>query len=161
MASNYPTLRDRQVGRYFIYLTVAERILTRPASIEKVLNLNQAAQPNPDGQNDTTVANGLTTKSTPILNADGEPVWKVLVFDGLGRDVISSVLRVSDLRAWGVTIHLYVELDKGLRRFQADMNAEFHGRTAADSSTSDLSLPSAQPYPMFPSFTLSNLPPPT
>ena len=32
---------------------------------------------------------------------------KVLVFDNLGRDVISSVLRVNDLRGWGVTIHLY------------------------------------------------------
>ncbi|KAL1310708.1 hypothetical protein AAFC00_000966 [Neodothiora populina] len=89
MASNYPTLRDRQV-----------------ASIEQVLNLNKPAQPSPDGQNDQTIGNGLTTKSTPILNADGEPVWKVLVFDSLGRDVISSVLRVSDLRAWGVTIHI-------------------------------------------------------
>lgn len=29
------------------------------------------------------------------------------MFDNLGRDVISSVLRVNDLRAWGVTIHLY------------------------------------------------------
>jgi sec1 family domain-containing protein 1 len=41
-----------------------------------------------------------------LLNEEGEPVWKVLVFDNLGRDVISSVLRVSDLRSKGVTIHL-------------------------------------------------------
>jgi hypothetical protein len=33
----------------------------------------------------------------------------VLVFDDLGRDVISSVLRVNDLRAWGVTIHLNIK----------------------------------------------------
>ena len=46
--------------------------------------------------------------SAPILNEDGDPIWKVLVFDDLGRDVISSVLRVNDLRTWGVTIHLYV-----------------------------------------------------
>ena len=30
------------------------------------------------------------------------------MFDDLGRDVISSVLRVNDLREFGVTIHLYV-----------------------------------------------------
>jgi hypothetical protein len=30
----------------------------------------------------------------------------VLVFDNLGRDIISSVLRVNDLRSRGVTIHL-------------------------------------------------------
>lgn len=47
------------------------------------------------------------SQSTPILNEDGDPIWKVLVFDNKGRDVISSVLRVNDLRAWGVTIHLY------------------------------------------------------
>jgi hypothetical protein len=50
----------------------------------------------------------LLSQSTPILNEDGDPIWKVLVFDNKGRDVISSVLRVNDLRAWGVTIHLYV-----------------------------------------------------
>lgn len=72
--------------------------------------MNQATNQSADGQHDATVANGLSTKSTPILNADGEPIWKVLVFDNLGRDVVSSVLRVSDLRAWGVTIHLYVAI---------------------------------------------------
>lgn len=108
MASNYPTLRDRQIGMYQSSEPLINRVLIPLASIEKVLNLNQAAQPSADGQSDATIANGLTTKSTPILNADGEPVWKVLVFDSLGRDVISSVLRVSDLREWGVTIHLYV-----------------------------------------------------
>jgi hypothetical protein len=44
----------------------------------------------------------------PIANADEETVWKVLVFDNLGRDVISSVMRVNDLHSCGVTIHLYV-----------------------------------------------------
>jgi hypothetical protein len=34
-------------------------------------------------------------------SADGA-VWKVLVFDEMGRDVISSVLRVNDLRSSGV-----------------------------------------------------------
>jgi len=74
-----------------------------------VLNLNQNAQEDPNAQQDGVQTNGLAHKSTPILNADGEPIWKVLVFDNLGRDVISSVLRVSDLRSWGVTIHLYVD----------------------------------------------------
>lgn len=83
-------------------------ILTSSASIEKVLNLNHASPESADTQHDATLSNGLVTKATPILNADGEPIWKVLVFDSLGRDMISSVLRVSDLRSWGVTIHLYV-----------------------------------------------------
>jgi len=74
------------------------------ASIEKILNLNQAPAQSSDIHHDPN-ADGLIPTSAPILNS-GEPIWKVLVFDNLGRDVISSVLRVKDLRGWGVTIHL-------------------------------------------------------
>ncbi|RAL09083.1 syntaxin-binding protein [Aspergillus homomorphus CBS 101889] len=88
MASHSTSLRDRQV-----------------ASIQKLLNLNHDThltdESHPDGS-----AQGLV--STPVLNEDGDPIWKVLVFDNLGRDVISSVLRVNDLRTWGVTIHLNI-----------------------------------------------------
>ncbi|KAJ5884823.1 hypothetical protein N7495_009333 [Penicillium taxi] len=83
------SLRDRQV-----------------ASIQKLLNLNHDTQPTDDNTLDQAGHGGLVSHSTPILNEDGDPIWKVLVFDTMGRDVISSVLRVNDLRAWGVTIHL-------------------------------------------------------
>lgn len=43
---------------------------------------------------------------------NGEPVWKFLVFDKLGQDVISSVLRVSDLREAGVTVHMQLKADR-------------------------------------------------
>ncbi|KAL4814698.1 Sec1-like protein [Aspergillus spinulosporus] len=88
MASQPMSLRDRQV-----------------ASIQKILNLNHDPRPAEDATHEAS-AQGLI--STPILNEDGDPIWKVLVFDNLGRDVISSVLRVNDLRAWGVTIHLNI-----------------------------------------------------
>ncbi|KAL6238288.1 hypothetical protein BDW75DRAFT_201905 [Aspergillus navahoensis] len=88
MASQSMSLRDRQV-----------------ASIQKILNLNHDPHPAEDATHEAS-AQGLI--STPILNEDGDPIWKVLVFDNLGRDVISSVLRVNDLRAWGVTIHLSI-----------------------------------------------------
>ncbi|CAI7673191.1 unnamed protein product [Penicillium pancosmium] len=83
------SLRDRQV-----------------ASIQKLLNLNHDPRPADEGSHDASGQAGLV--STPILNEDGDPIWKVLVFDGMGRDVISSVLRVNDLRAWGITIHLNI-----------------------------------------------------
>ena len=82
--------------------------LTDTASIERILNLNHVPQDSSDLHHEPSAANGLIPQSTPILNSDGEPIWKVLVFDNLGRDVISSVLRVNDLRGWGITIHLYV-----------------------------------------------------
>ncbi|KAK6500343.1 Vesicle trafficking between the ER and Golgi [Arthrobotrys musiformis] len=80
------TLRDRQV-----------------ASIEKILNLNaDKPKQNPD---DPTSGTSFVS-AAPLVDEEGDPLWKVLVFDNLGRDVISSVLRVNDLRANGVTIHL-------------------------------------------------------
>jgi hypothetical protein len=72
-----------------------------------MLNLNHESTDTSDTHNESA-SNSLAVASTPILNADGDPIWKVLVFDDLGRDVISSVLRVNDLRTWGVTMHMYV-----------------------------------------------------
>ncbi|CCG83257.1 putative Golgi transport protein Sly1 [Taphrina deformans PYCC 5710] len=39
-------------------------------------------------------------------------IWKVLIFDSLGQDVISSVLRVNDLREAGVTVHMQLKADR-------------------------------------------------
>jgi len=78
----------------------------RVGAIERMLNLNHESEESTNGHTDAI--NGLGVPSVPILNSDGEPIWKVLVFDDLGRDVISSVLRVNDLRTWGVTMHMYV-----------------------------------------------------
>ena len=104
--SSYQSLRDRQVGSYFICVGGKCGADVWTASIERILNLNHASAES--SHLEASASNGVTPKSTPILNSDGEPIWKVLVFDNLGRDVISSVLRVSDLRSWGITIHLYV-----------------------------------------------------
>jgi sec1 family domain-containing protein 1 len=73
-----------------------------------MLNLNHDSEESTEEHHDHTASNGLVVPSAPILNSDGDPIWKVLVFDDLGRDVISSVLRVNDLRTWGVTMHMYV-----------------------------------------------------
>ncbi|KAK3113694.1 Vesicle trafficking between the ER and Golgi [Teratosphaeriaceae sp. CCFEE 6253] len=103
--ASYQSLRDRQVGWYYegAWYGLA---LTVIAAIKRVLNLNELVHENSDAHHDPTATNGLVPQSAPILNAEGEPIWKVLVFDNLGRDVISSVLRVSDLRGLGITVHL-------------------------------------------------------
>ncbi|KAK2625024.1 hypothetical protein QTJ16_005393 [Diplocarpon rosae] len=88
MAASHNTLRDRQIR-----------------AIERMLNLNHDSE---DASTDHDRASNGAVVSAPILNSDGDPIWKVLVFDDLGRDVISSVLRVSDLRAWGVTMHMHI-----------------------------------------------------
>lgn len=76
------------------------------ASIKRILNLNQNVEI--DEAEDGNANGNLRNAASPILSSDGEPIWKVLVFDDLGRDVISSVLRVSDLRSMGVTMHMSV-----------------------------------------------------
>ncbi|KAI8672875.1 hypothetical protein LRP88_02602 [Fusarium phalaenopsidis] len=88
MATKGNSLRDRQI-----------------ASLKKILNLNETVE---SAEADEALANGLLAPVAPILDADGNPIWKVLVFDDLGRDVISSVMRVSDLRSMGVTMHMHI-----------------------------------------------------
>ncbi|KAG9246197.1 snare docking complex subunit [Calycina marina] len=63
-------------------------------AIKRMLNLNEDVEA---GQNEQS--NGLQKE---------ESVWKVLIFDDLGRDVISAILRVGDLRACGVTMHMHI-----------------------------------------------------
>ncbi|KAJ8067483.1 hypothetical protein OCU04_004827 [Sclerotinia nivalis] len=94
MATSHNSLRDRQIR-----------------SIERMLNLNHDSPESANAHDQTSHA-GIAVPSVPILNEDGEPIWKVLVFDDLGRDVISSVLRVSDLRAWGVTMHMHISANR-------------------------------------------------
>lgn len=65
--------------------------------------MNQDLNPT---EQDANHATDIISPTLTALNAEGEPVWKVLVFDDMGRDVISSVLLVSDLRAMGVTMHM-------------------------------------------------------
>ncbi|KAI1778562.1 Sec1-like protein [Hypoxylon cercidicola] len=83
------SLRDRQI-----------------ASLKKILNLNETVDQTDE---DDSHANGLAPAG-PILTSNGEPIWKVLVFDDLGRDVISSVLRPNAKNLEGITN----DLQKGL-----------------------------------------------
>ncbi|KAJ2581183.1 Vesicle trafficking between the ER and Golgi, partial [Coemansia sp. RSA 1836] len=40
------------------------------------------------------------------------PIWKVLVFDSFCRDIVSTVLRVNDLRDNGITVHMLLEAQR-------------------------------------------------
>jgi len=58
-----------------------------------MLNLNQKPEPS-------------SAQADQVIPMPSDAEWKVLVFDNFGRDVISSVLRVNDLRENGVTVHM-------------------------------------------------------
>jgi hypothetical protein len=36
----------------------------------------------------------------------GEPVWKILIYDRCGQDIISPLISVKELRELGVTLHM-------------------------------------------------------
>lgn len=35
-----------------------------------------------------------------------EPVWKILIYDRVGQDIISPLISVKELRQMGVTLHV-------------------------------------------------------
>ena len=35
-----------------------------------------------------------------------EPVWKILIYDRVGQDIISPVISIRELRELGVTLHV-------------------------------------------------------
>lgn len=50
----------------------------------------------------------LNVKEEPVETAT--PVWKVLIYDKTGQDIIGPLMKVSELRDHGVTVHMYVSL---------------------------------------------------
>ncbi|KAF9281810.1 Vesicle trafficking between the ER and Golgi [Mortierella alpina] len=68
------------------------------AAIAAMLNLNQKPEP--------------TSQTDQVIPMASNAEWKVLIFDSFGRDVISSVLRVNDLRENGVTVHMLLKNER-------------------------------------------------
>lgn len=73
-------LRNRQIGMSLIIIMYISNL----AALKQVLNLNQP------------VSNSLAV----------EPVWKLLILDSYGKDIISPLIKVKQLRELGVTLHL-------------------------------------------------------
>ncbi|CAO3629200.1 unnamed protein product [Mucor hiemalis] len=56
--------------------------------------------------------NSTEGPSTGALSTPENVVWKVLIFDKFGQDIISSIMRVNDLRENGVTVHMLLSQDR-------------------------------------------------
>ncbi|XP_008312982.1 sec1 family domain-containing protein 1 [Cynoglossus semilaevis] len=54
----------------------------------------------------------LNFNAPPLKNTTAEPVWKVLIFDRFGQDIISPLLSVKELRDMGITLHLLLHSDR-------------------------------------------------
>lgn len=53
-----------------------------------------------------------STEDSVITAGPDNVIWKVLIFDRFGQDVISSIMRVNDLRENGVTVHMLLNQDR-------------------------------------------------
>ncbi|SAM03181.1 hypothetical protein [Absidia glauca] len=71
------------------------------AAVASMLNLNTLTD-NDKGMDEYSDAKVLQDNS----------VWKVLVFDKFGQDVVSSIMRVNDLRENGITVHMLLNQDR-------------------------------------------------
>ncbi|KAM3594663.1 uncharacterized protein V6R79_011803 [Siganus canaliculatus] len=54
----------------------------------------------------------LNFNTPPLKNSAAEPVWKVLIYDRFGQDIISPLLSVKELRDMGITLHLLLHSDR-------------------------------------------------
>uniref|UniRef100_A0A8C2GAC3 Sec1 family domain-containing protein 1-like n=1 Tax=Cyprinus carpio TaxID=7962 RepID=A0A8C2GAC3_CYPCA len=54
----------------------------------------------------------LNFNAPPLKNTTAEPVWKLLIYDRFGQDIISPLLSVKELRDMGITLHLLLHSDR-------------------------------------------------
>uniref|UniRef100_A0A4W4DZA5 Sec1 family domain containing 1 n=1 Tax=Electrophorus electricus TaxID=8005 RepID=A0A4W4DZA5_ELEEL len=60
----------------------------------------------------TALKRMLNFNTPPLKNTTAEPVWKVLIYDRFGQDIISPLLSVKELRDMGITLHLLLHSDR-------------------------------------------------
>jgi hypothetical protein len=47
-----------------------------------------------------------TSLSETAITLSNDPVWKVLIYDQAGQEIISPLLKVNELREHGITVHM-------------------------------------------------------
>lgn len=48
----------------------------------------------------------LNLNHTQSKTLASEPVWKILIYDRVGQDIISPLISIRELRELGVTLHM-------------------------------------------------------
>lgn len=54
----------------------------------------------------------LNLNSTDYKDSNSEPVWKVLIYDRRGQDILSPLIPIKELRECGVTLHLSIHSER-------------------------------------------------
>jgi len=50
----------------------------------------------------------ISKETTNPSTQRDQPIWKVLIYDQIGGEIISPLLKVNELRELGVTVHMFV-----------------------------------------------------
>ncbi|CAK7217342.1 Vesicle trafficking between the ER and Golgi [Sporothrix bragantina] len=85
------------------------------SALKRMLNLNLDGAGGSDDANNALTQHQQQSQQQQqlgVVGPDGELIWKLLVFDDLGMQIVSSVLRVSDLRSLGVTMHMHLSANR-------------------------------------------------
>ena len=48
----------------------------------------------------------------PSQKRISEPVWKILVYDEVGQDILAPIVQVKELRDMGVTLHMLLRSNR-------------------------------------------------
>jgi sec1 family domain-containing protein 1 len=80
------SLRDKQISKLMSWTFYRSDLINNNSldAIKQMLNMNQPL--------------------TKTLAA--EPVWKILIYDRVGQDIIAPLLSVQELRDMGTTLHM-------------------------------------------------------
>lgn len=54
----------------------------------------------------------LNLNNTQTKSLANEPVWKILIYDRVGQDIISPLISIRELRELGVTLHIQLHSDR-------------------------------------------------
>ncbi|KAJ3332084.1 Vesicle trafficking between the ER and Golgi [Blyttiomyces sp. JEL0837] len=76
-----------------------------------MLNLNQKDN-EVDALGGSTDSPRMDGSSNVLANSTADPVWKVLVYDQAGQEIISPLMKVNELRENGVTVHMHLASDR-------------------------------------------------
>lgn len=116
------SLRDRQIGKVLDEITenddkkhVVNFVTCKVASEVKKKHLDEFNSISGATDNGLSVflyfvsaaiKQMLNLNQTQPKNLAAEPVWKVLIYDRVGQDIISPLISIRELRELGVTLHM-------------------------------------------------------
>ncbi|KAI9348761.1 Sec1-like protein [Zopfochytrium polystomum] len=82
------------------------------AAIVSMLHLNNKDAATAAMASKSDLDDGSAPPAAALPASLSDPIWKVLVYDQAGQDIISPLLKVNELREHGITVHMHLNSDR-------------------------------------------------